>query len=86
MKKLSVRVEVKFEVPDSWELVLHPDNIQAIKLQNGYFMDMTYSPMLTKDFNECAQWTSECPHEIASGLLNMIEFEETSMKLVEGSP
>jgi hypothetical protein len=86
MKKLSVTIQVEFEVPDSWELVQHPDNIQAIKLDNGYYMDMSYAPMLTKDFSAGAQWTGECPYVFASELLNMIENEETSMKLVVESP
>lgn len=81
MKKLSVTIQVEFGVPDSWELVQHPDDIQVIKLDNGNYMDMTYTPLLSQDFKEAAQWTTDSKSGFINVLWGMVTKEEVRMEL-----
>lgn len=80
MKKLLVAVQVELEVPDSWDLVEHPDEVQAIKLEDGRFMYMSFLPMFTTDPKEGAEWSSECSEEFSDELLDMVTDEEVLMK------
>lgn len=80
MKKLLVAVQVELEVPDSWDLVEHPDEVQAIKLEDGRFMYMSFLPMFTADPKEGAEWSSECSEEFSDDLLDMVTDEEVLMK------
>ncbi|MDP8567166.1 hypothetical protein [Methylophilus aquaticus] len=80
MKKLLVTVQVELDIPDTWALVEHPDEVQAIKLADGRFMYMSFLPMFTTDANEGAEWSSECSDEFTETLLDMVADEEVLMK------
>lgn len=80
MKKLLVTVQVELDIPDSWTLVEHPDEVQAIKLDDGQFMYMSFLPMFTKDPHQGAEWSSECPDAFTESLLDMVADEEVLMK------
>lgn len=81
MKKLLVSVQVELDVPDTWHLVEHPDGVQAIKLEDGRFMHMSFLPMFTTDANEGAEWSSECTDAFTETLLDMVADEEVLMKI-----
>ncbi len=80
MKKLLVTVQVELDIPDSWNLVEHPDEVQAIKLEDGRFMYMSFLPMFTTEAHEGAEWSSECSDEFTEQLLDMVADEEVLMK------
>ncbi len=80
MKKLLVAIQLEMEVPDTWELIEHPDGVQAIKLDDGRLMYMSFLPMFTKDPNEGAEWSSECSDEFSEEILDMVSDEEVLMK------
>jgi len=81
MKKILVNVQVELDVPDSWQLVEHPDEVQAIKLEDGRFMYMSFLPMFTTDPNAGAEWSSECTDAFSEEILDMVADEEVLMKL-----
>lgn len=81
MKKLLVTIQVELDIPDTWDLVDHPDQVQAIKMGNGQYMHMSFLPMLTKDFKAGAEWSSECSDEFTNEVLDMVADEEVLMKL-----
>ncbi|WP_029148716.1 hypothetical protein [Methylophilus sp. 5] len=81
MKKLLVTIQVELDIPETWELVEHPDQVQAIKMDDGQYMHMSFLPMMTKDFNEDAEWSSECSDEFTEQVLDMVSDEDVYMKL-----
>jgi len=81
MKKLLVTIQVELDIPETWELVEHPDQVQAIKMDDGQYMHMSFLPMMTKDFNEDAEWSSECSDEFTEKVLDMVSDEDVYMKL-----
>ncbi|MGQ3090809.1 MAG: hypothetical protein ACT6RZ_10985 [Methylophilus sp.] len=81
MKKLIVTIQVELDIPDTWDLVEHPDQVQAIKMDDGQYMHMSFLPMMTRDFNEDAEWSSECSDEFTESVLDMVADEEVYMKL-----
>lgn len=81
MKKLLVTVQVELDIPDTWNLVEHPDEVQAIKIDDGRYMYMSFLPMFTSDPKEGAEWSSECSDEFTNKLLDMVADEEVLMKL-----
>jgi len=81
MKKLLVTIQVELDIPDTWEVVEHPDQVQAIKMDDGQYMHMSFLPMMTKDFNEDAEWSSECSDEFTEKVLDMVSDEDVYMKL-----
>lgn len=81
MKKLLVNVQLELEIPDTWELVEHPDEVQAIKLEDGRFMYMSFLPMFTSDAQAGAEWSSECSDEFSNEILDMVADEDVIMKL-----
>jgi hypothetical protein len=81
MKKLLVTIKLEMEIPDDWELVEHPDEIQALKMDDGNYMYMSFLPMLTKQFVEGSEWSSECTDEFSDEVLNMVLEEDVIMKL-----
>ncbi|MGP1718197.1 MAG: hypothetical protein ACTS9Y_13540 [Methylophilus sp.] len=80
MKKLLVNVQLEMDVPDAWDLVEHPDDVQAIKLEDGRFMYMSFLPMFTEDPKAGAEWSSECTEELSDEILDMVADEEVLMK------
>ncbi len=80
MKKLLVTVQLEMDVPDTWNLVEHPDDVQAIKLEDGRFMYMSFLPMFTTDANAGAEWSSECTDAFSDEILDMVADEEVLMK------
>lgn len=80
MKKLLVNVQLELEIPDNWDLVEHPDEVQAIKLDDGRFMYMSFLPMFTADPKAGADWSSECTDDFSNKILDMVADEEVSMK------
>jgi len=81
MKKLLVTIQMELDIPDTWEVVEHPDQVQAIKMDDGQYMHMSFLPMMTKDFNEDAEWSSECSDEFTEKVLDMVSDEDVYMKL-----
>lgn len=81
MKKLLVTIQVELDIPDTWELVEHPDQVQALKMDDGQYMHMSFLPMMTKEFNENAEWSSECSDEFTEKVLDMVLDEDVYMKL-----
>jgi hypothetical protein len=81
MRKLLVTIQVELDIPDTWELVEHPDQVQAIKMDDGQYMHMSFLPMMTRDFTENAEWSSECSDEFTEKVLDMVEDEDVYMKL-----
>lgn len=79
MRKLLVTIQLELDIPNNWELVEHPDGVQAIKMDDGQFMDMTFLPMLTRDFIEDAEWSSECSDEFTESILDMVTSENVHM-------
>jgi hypothetical protein len=81
MKKLLVTVQVELDIPDTWDLVEHPDGVQAIKLDDGRYMYMSFLPMFTTDPDAGAEWSSECSDEFSNEILDMVADEDVLMKL-----
>jgi hypothetical protein len=81
MRKLLVTIQVELDIPDTWNLVEHPDQVQAIKMDDGQYMHMSFLPMMTRDFAENAEWSSECAEEFTEKVLDMVADEEVYMKL-----
>jgi len=81
MRKLLVTIQVELDIPNNWELVEHPDQVQAIKMDDGQYMHMSFLPMLTTDFVEDAEWSSECSDEFTESILDMVADEEVFMKV-----
>ncbi|HSH86808.1 MAG: hypothetical protein ACAH08_01515 [Methylophilus sp.] len=81
MKKLIVTIQVELDIPDTWDVVEHPDQVQAIKMDDGQYMHMSFLPMMTRDFNEDAEWSSECSDAFTDAVLDMVADEEVYMKL-----
>lgn len=81
MRKLLVTIQVELDIPDTWDLVEHPDEVQAIKMDDGQYMHMSFLPMMTRDFNEDAEWSSECSDEFTEKVLDMVAEEDVYMKL-----
>jgi hypothetical protein len=81
MRKLLVTIQVELDIPDTWELVEHPDQVQAIKMDDGQYMHMSFLPMMTRDFTENAEWSSECSEAFTEKVLDMVSDEEVYMKL-----
>ncbi|HSI44893.1 MAG TPA: hypothetical protein VK950_01850 [Methylophilus sp.] len=80
MKKILVTVQVELDIPDTWSLVEHPDEVQALKLDDGRYMYMSFLPMFTTELKEGAEWSSECTDEFSDELLDMVADEEVLMK------
>jgi hypothetical protein len=81
MRKLLVTIQLELDIPNNWELVEHPDKVQAIKMDDGQYMHMSFLPMLTRDFIEDAEWSSECPDEFTESILDMVADEVVYMKV-----
>jgi len=81
MKKLLVTIQVELDIPDTWELVEHPDQVQALKMDDGQYMHMSFLSMMTKEFSENAEWSSECSDEFTEKVLDMVLDEDVYMKL-----
>lgn len=81
MKKLLVTIQLELDIPDTWDLVDHPDQVQAIKMDNGQYMHMSFLPMMTTEFKAGAEWSSECPDKFTEEVLDMVADEEVLMKL-----
>lgn len=81
MKKLLVTIKLELEIPDDWELVEHPDEIQALKIADNQYMYMSFLPMLTTQFDQGADWSSECSDEFSDEVLDMVIDEDVMMKL-----
>lgn len=81
MKKLLVTIKLEMEIPEDWALVEHPDEIQAIKMNDGRYMYMSFLPMLTEQFSQGSEWSSECSDAFSDEVLNMVVDEDVMMKL-----
>lgn len=81
MKKLLVTIQLELDIPDTWDLVEHPDQVQAIKMDNGQYMHMSFLPMMTRDFKSGSEWSSECTDEFTNEILDMVADEDVLMKL-----
>ena len=81
MKKLLVTIKLEMEIPEDWELVEHPDEIQAVKIADDSYMYMSFLPMLSKQFKQGSEWSSECSDEFSDEVLDMVTDEDVMMKL-----
>lgn len=81
MRKLLVTIQLELDIPNNWELVEHPDQVQAVKMDDGQYMHMSFLPMLTRDFSKEAEWSSECPDEFTESILDMVADEVVYMKV-----
>lgn len=82
MKNIKVTIVLDMEVPDDWEVVDHPDEIQAFKMTDGRCMYMSFLPMFSTEFHEQSTWTDESTDELTNEILEMVTDEHVTMKQV----
>ena len=82
MKQLQVTVMLDMEVPDDWTLVEHPDGLTVLDIGGGRFMDITYIPMITREFASGAIWSNAGEDAFVGTVLDMVQGEETVMEMV----
>lgn len=82
MKKLQITISLGMEVPDSWTLVEHQDGFTVIDTGDGKFMDMSFTPMITSDDEEDAEWSSDYDDEFADTVLDMVKEYDTEMEMI----
>ena len=82
MKKLQVIITLGMEVPDHWNLVEHQDGFTVIDTGDGKFLDMTFTPMVTSDDGEDAEWSNDYDDEFADAVLEMVKEYDTEMEMV----
>lgn len=82
MKKLQVTITLGMEVPDSWELVEHQEGFTVLDIGDGTFLDMTFTPMITRDDSEGAEWSNDYDDEFADAVLDMVKEYDTEMEMV----
>ena len=70
------------EIPDDWEVVDHPDEIQALKVGKDRYMYLSFLPMFTKEFTQESTWTSVCSDKVSNEIIEMVVEEDVKMKLV----
>lgn len=86
IKKLQVVLKLEMEIPDNWKLVNHPVGIQAMAIEGGQYMTMTFLPMFTTDFSEGnTNWSSKCSDMFSNKVLGMVRDEYVKMKLIKQS-
>jgi hypothetical protein len=82
MKTIKVNIQLDMEVPEDWEVVDHPDDIQAFKMTDGRYMYMSFLPMFTDSYEVGSTWSSECADELGTEIVDMVSHEDVEMKLV----
>ncbi len=82
MKKLQVTITLAMEVPDNWELVEHQDGFTVIDTGDGKFLDMTFTPVITSENAENAEWTYDYDDAFADTIIDMVEEYDTEMEMV----
>ncbi len=74
MKKLNISITLGMEVPDHWELIKDEDGIEVIDLGDGRYLDLTFTPMMTDDNSETAEWTNDYIYDyhFADSIVEMV--------------
>lgn len=80
MKRLAVTIHLELAVPDDWELVQTSEGTAVIKMSERRFLDLTFEPMVTDEKE--GQWTNDVNDQFMDDLLDMVESEEVSYKVV----
>jgi hypothetical protein len=82
MKRLKVTIDLDMDIPEDWDIVDHPDGVPVLSIGDGKYMYMSFLPMFTEELEPESNWTSECPDEFSTEVLDMVQSEEVAMKLV----
>ncbi len=74
MKKLNISITLGMEVPDHWVLIKDEDGIEVIDLGDGRYLDLTFTPMMTDDNSETAEWTNDyiSDYQFADSIVEMV--------------
>jgi len=79
-KMLEVNIKLFIHAPDDWEIHKTSEATEVIKLPNGQYMDMTFTPMLAQDPEQ--EWTTEGTDELTEELLDLVDYEEVTFEFV----
>jgi len=82
MRNLQVTIKLDMEVPDDWEIIDHPDGVPVLDIGDGRYMYMSFLPMFTQQIIPESEWTSECSDDFTEEVIEMVQDEVVTMKLV----
>ena len=82
MKKLQVTITLDMDIPEDWTLQDHPDGVPVLAVGDGNYMYMSFLPMFTKELEPESNWTSECSDKFADEVVEMVQGEDVTMKII----
>ena len=84
MKKLNITITLGMEVPDHWELIKDEDGVEVIDLGDGRYLDLTFTPMMTDDHSENAEWTNDYlyDYQFADSIVEMVTEYQAVIKML----
>ena len=82
LRKLKVTIELDMDIPDEWSLLDHPDGVPVLAIGDGKYMYMSFLPMFTEELEPESTWSNQCSDEFASEVVEMVQGEDVTMKLV----
>lgn len=80
MKTLNVTIQLSLSIPDDWELVTTSEGGQVLKRPDNQYVDLTIEPLFATDPEDT--WTTTDDEAVLNDLLDMVESEEVTYKLV----
>ena len=84
MKKLNITITLGMEVPDHSELIKDEDGIEVIDLGDGRYLDLTFTPMMTDDYSENAEWINDYLYDyrFADSIVDMVTEYQSVIKML----
>lgn len=83
MPKVKVTIKLVMEIPDSWKLVKHADDMIVLDMGDSRFLDMTFSPIIATHMNSGAEWSNEFDEELSQSVLGMVSECDTKMRRLQ---
>ncbi len=84
MKKLNITITLGMEVPDHWEVVKDEDGIDVIDIGDGRYLDLTFTPMMTDDNSNGAEWINDYVYDykFADSIVEMVTEYDAILKML----